>query len=72
VFEDEMLRRTFGPKREEVAGGKRKLHNEELRNQYISSNINVHAASIFSQKMEAAWTSKNVGILPQHYTALQP
>jgi len=29
----------FGPKREEVAGGWRGLHNEELRNLYASTNI---------------------------------
>jgi hypothetical protein len=31
--------RTFGPKREEVVGGWRRLHNEELHNLYISPNI---------------------------------
>jgi hypothetical protein len=30
VFESRMLRRIFGPKRDEVTGGWRKLHNEEL------------------------------------------
>jgi hypothetical protein len=30
VSENRMLRRIFGPKREEVAGGWRRLHNEEL------------------------------------------
>jgi hypothetical protein len=35
VFENMVLRRTFGPKREEVAGGWRKLHNEELHNFYL-------------------------------------
>jgi hypothetical protein len=30
VSEDRVLRRIFGPKREEVAGGWRRLHNEEL------------------------------------------
>jgi hypothetical protein len=34
-----MLRRIFGPKREEVVGGWRKLHNEELHNIYASPNI---------------------------------
>jgi hypothetical protein len=29
VFEYEVLRRIFGPKRDEVTGGWRKLHNEE-------------------------------------------
>jgi hypothetical protein len=31
--------RIFGPKRDEVTGGWRKLHNEELRNFYSSPNI---------------------------------
>jgi hypothetical protein len=33
-----MLRRIFGPKMEEVAGGWRKLHNEELHNLHIAQN----------------------------------
>jgi hypothetical protein len=39
VFENRVLRRIFGPKREEVAGDWRRLHNEELHNLYASSNI---------------------------------
>jgi hypothetical protein len=39
VFENRVLRRIFGPKREEVAGGWRRLHNEELHNLYTSPNI---------------------------------
>jgi hypothetical protein len=38
AFENIFLRRIFGPKREEVAGGWRRLHNE-LHNLYASSNI---------------------------------
>jgi hypothetical protein len=34
-----VLRRIFGPKREEVAGDWRRLHNEELHNLYSSLNI---------------------------------
>jgi hypothetical protein len=34
-----VLRRIFGPKREEVAGGRRRLHSEELHNLYASQNI---------------------------------
>jgi hypothetical protein len=30
VFENKVLRRIFGPKRDEVTGGWRKLHNDEL------------------------------------------
>jgi hypothetical protein len=39
VFENSMLRRIFGPKRDEVTGECRKLHNEELNNLYSSPNI---------------------------------
>jgi hypothetical protein len=38
VFENRMLRRIFGPKRDEVTGEWRKLHNEELRDLYSSSS----------------------------------
>jgi hypothetical protein len=34
VFENRLLRRIFGPKREEVTGYWSKLHNEELHNLY--------------------------------------
>jgi hypothetical protein len=39
VFENRVLRRIFGPKRHEVTGDWRKLHNEELHNLYSSPNI---------------------------------
>jgi hypothetical protein len=39
VFENRVLRRIFGPKRDDVTGGWRKLHNEELRYLYSSPNI---------------------------------
>jgi hypothetical protein len=39
VFEDRVLRRIFGPKRGDVTGGWKKLHNEELHNLYSSPNI---------------------------------
>jgi hypothetical protein len=39
VFENRVLRRIFGPKRDEVTGGCRKLHNEELHNLYSSPII---------------------------------
>jgi hypothetical protein len=38
VFENRVLRRIFGTKREEVAGSWRRLHNEELHNLYNSLN----------------------------------
>jgi hypothetical protein len=39
VFENKVLRRIFGPNRDEVTGGWRKLHNEELRDLYSSPSI---------------------------------
>jgi hypothetical protein len=37
VFENRVLRRIFGPKREKVVGGLRRMHNEELHNLYTST-----------------------------------
>jgi hypothetical protein len=39
VFENRVLRRIFGSKRDEVTGEWRKLHNEELHNLYSSPDI---------------------------------
>jgi hypothetical protein len=39
VFVNRVLRRIFGPKRDEVTGEWRKLHNEELHNLYSSPDI---------------------------------
>jgi hypothetical protein len=39
VFENRVLRGIFGPKRDEVTGEWRKLHNEELHNLYSSPDI---------------------------------
>ena len=39
VFENRVLRRIFGPKRDGVKGELRKLHNEELNDLYSSPNI---------------------------------
>jgi hypothetical protein len=40
VFENKVLRRIFGPKRDEVTGEWRRLHNKELYALYSSPNIN--------------------------------
>jgi hypothetical protein len=52
VFENRMLRRIFGPYRDEVAGGCRRLHNEELHNLYASPNV---VRMIKSRRMRMAW-----------------
>jgi hypothetical protein len=39
VFENMVLRRIFGPKRDDVSGEWRKLHKEELHDLYFSANI---------------------------------
>jgi len=39
LFENRVLRRIFGPKRQEVEGSLRRLRNEELHNLYSSPNI---------------------------------
>jgi hypothetical protein len=39
VFENRVLRRIFGPKRDEVTGEWRKLHNEELHDLYSSASV---------------------------------
>jgi len=39
VFENRVLRRIFGPKRDKVIREWRKLHNEEVNNLYSSPNI---------------------------------
>jgi hypothetical protein len=39
VFENRVLRRMFGPKRDEVTGEWKRLHNEELHILYSSPNV---------------------------------
>jgi hypothetical protein len=46
VFENRVLRRIFGPKRDEVTGEWSRLHNEELNDLYSSPNICCVTSSI--------------------------
>ena len=39
MFENRVLKRIFGPKRDEVTGEWKKLHNEDLHDMYSSPNI---------------------------------
>jgi hypothetical protein len=55
VFENRVLRRIFGPKGDEVTGGWRKLHNEELHNLYSSPSI---IRMIKSERIRACSTNR--------------
>jgi hypothetical protein len=63
VFEKRVLRRIFGPKRDEVIGDWRKLHNEELHNLYSSPSI---IRMIKSRKMRWAWHVARMGMRNIH------
>jgi hypothetical protein len=62
-----MLRKIFGPKRDEVTGEWRKLHNEELNYLYFSSNI---CRVIKCPSMRLAGHVAHVGEKRGAYTAL--
>ena len=51
VFDNRLLRRISGPRRDEVAGEWRKLHNEELNDLYCSPNI----ALVMKSKKKMTW-----------------
>jgi hypothetical protein len=58
VFENRELRRVFGPKKDEVTGEWRKLHNEELRDLYSLPNI---VLVVKSRRMRWAWHVARMG-----------
>jgi hypothetical protein len=63
VFESRVLRRTVEPKREEVAGNWRRLHNEELHNLYASQNI---IRMINSRRLRQAGHVARMGEMKMH------
>jgi hypothetical protein len=59
VFEHRVLRRMFGPKRDEATGEWRKLHSEELHNLYSSPDI---IRQIKSRRMRWAGHVAHMGL----------
>jgi hypothetical protein len=58
VSGNRVLRRIFGPKRDEVTRGRRKLYNEELHNLYPSPNIII---TMKSRRMRSAAHATHAG-----------
>jgi hypothetical protein len=61
-----VLRRIFRPKRDEVTGGQRKLHNEELHNLYSTPNVKM----IKSRRMRWTWHEARMGKIINVYNIL--
>jgi hypothetical protein len=68
VFENRVLRRKFGPKRDEVTGHWRKLHNEELHN--LCSSPNIIRMMIKSRRMRWAGHVTRMGETRNAYRIL--
>jgi hypothetical protein len=66
VYENRVLR-IFGPKREEVRGGWRRLHNEEFHNLYASLNV---IRVIRSSRVRWAWHVARMGEMRNAYNIL--
>jgi hypothetical protein len=64
VYENRVVRGIFGPKTEEVEGGWRRLHNEELHNLYASPNI---IRVIKSKRMKWAGHVERMGEMRNAY-----
>jgi hypothetical protein len=67
VFENRVLRRIFGPKRDEVTGEWRKLHTEEFHSLYSSSDI---IRQVKSRRMRWAWHVARMGEERKMYKVL--
>jgi hypothetical protein len=67
VFENRVLRGIFGPKREEVTGGWRRLHNEELHDLCASPNI---IRGIRSKRMRLMGYVTRIGEMRNAYSIL--
>jgi len=67
VFGNRVLKKIFGPKRDEVTGDCRKLHNEELNDPYSSPNI---VRVITSRRMRWAEHVARIGERRRAYRVL--
>jgi hypothetical protein len=67
VFENRVLRRKFGPKRDEVTEEWRKLHNEELHNLYSSPDL---IMQVNSRRMKWAGHVARMGVERKVYKIL--
>jgi hypothetical protein len=67
VLENKVLRRIFGPKREDVVGGWRRLHNEELHTLYSSRNV---IRIVKSRRMKLAGHVERMGEITNAYSIL--
>jgi len=67
VFENRVMRRIFGPRRDEVTGEWRKLHHEELNDRYNSPYI---FRVIKSRRIEWASLVERMGYLRVVYRVL--
>jgi hypothetical protein len=67
VFENRVIRRIFGPDRDEVTGEWRKLHSEDLHNLYSAPNI---VREIKSRRIKWALHVARVGEWRKVYTIL--
>jgi hypothetical protein len=63
VFENRVLRKIFGPKRDEMVGDWRKLHNEERHDLYSSPDI---IRMIYSRRMRWVGHVARIGIRGMH------
>jgi hypothetical protein len=67
VFENRVLRKIFGPRRDDATGDWRKLHNEELHKLYSSPNI---IRMINSRQMRWAGYVTRMGVTRNAYRIL--
>jgi len=67
VFENRLMRSIFGPKRDEVSGEWRKLHNEEFNTLYSFPNI---IGEIKSRRIKWAWHLARMGVRRGAYRVL--